>query len=87
MLYNANPQRPHSDRRFQPTIGWDTLNWSSPVPEYGEEVGEAPRIRLNWRAKLVPVTRLPEAARSRRLPDPIREVLRKTIPNRLLWSN
>jgi len=67
LTYNANPQRRGSGGETQPVIGWDTLNWGAPVPEYrpversratGESVAPSgyPRITLNWRAKLAPTT-------------------------------
>ncbi|HEY7314768.1 MAG TPA: hypothetical protein VH643_35800 [Gemmataceae bacterium] len=75
MLYNANPQKRGSgDKNWQPTVGWDTLNWNGPVPEYPGPVPAGdntptpttpqPLIRLNWQSKLVPTTseRLTEAA-------------------------
>ena len=73
MFYNANPQvRGSGDTNWQPTAGWDTLNWDGPAPEYPGPVPSGdppptpntpqPRIRLNWLCKLVPTTRLDEAA-------------------------
>jgi hypothetical protein len=65
MIYNANKQqRPAPYRgpgRPQPEVGWDTLNWTAGAPEYKsirrrEDAGEIPRIKLNWQAKLTPVT-------------------------------
>jgi hypothetical protein len=72
MFYNANPQKRGSgDSNWQPTVGWDTLNWNGPAPEYPGPVPEGddtptpttpqPFIRLNWQCKLVPTTRLIEA--------------------------
>ena len=73
MVYNANPQRDSSPNGFQPQIGWDTLNWENAVREFPglrpnddsypvpDNVAE-PRVRINWQAKLVPVSRLNEPA-------------------------
>lgn len=70
ILYNANEQKRVPGRqqhtKFQPVVGWDTLNWDRPKqavvewPEFTSR-GPAPNIRLNWQSKLVPVSRLPEA--------------------------
>jgi hypothetical protein len=69
IVYNANEQRPDATpARFQPWVGWDTLNWSSPVrdsnalewPSFSASRG-FPKVFLNWQVKLVPVTRLAEA--------------------------
>jgi hypothetical protein len=73
MFYNANPQqRGSGNNDWQPTAGWDTLNWAGPAPEYPGPVPQGdptptpttpqPLIRLNWQAKLVPTTRLTEAS-------------------------
>jgi hypothetical protein len=75
MFYNANAQVPGSgDGDWQPTAGWDTLNWNGPVPEYPGPVPSGdptptpttpqPMIRLNWQCKLVPMTRLTEASQA-----------------------
>jgi hypothetical protein len=71
MLYNANPQpttRPAAQQ--QPVVGHDTLNWDNAVPEAANPGYNAntnvspipsiaePKIRINWRARLVPTTRL-----------------------------
>jgi hypothetical protein len=74
MVYNANPQvRGSGDDNWQPTAGWDTLNWAGPAPEYPGPVPDGdpaptpttpqPLIRLNWQSKLVPTSseRLTEA--------------------------
>jgi hypothetical protein len=73
MVYNANPQRNSTPNGFQPQIGWDTLNWENAVREFPglrpnddsypvpDNVVE-PRVRINWQAKLVPVSRLNEPA-------------------------
>jgi hypothetical protein len=88
MIYNANPQEADRSRAgFQRRVGWDTLNWANDVPEFPgpQSQGEGcsipqgvpePRIRLNWQAKLVPTTRLPEAVLWSR--GPTREILRRT---------
>lgn len=70
LLYNANPQDRPRRAKWQPVVGWDTLAWDGPVPEFefGERYGsdrdirEQPRIKLNWQTKLVPTTRLKDAA-------------------------
>jgi hypothetical protein len=93
MFYNANPQqRGSGDANSQPTAGWDTLNWDTlhidgPVPEYPGPVPSGddtptpttpqPRVLLNWQAKLVPTTRLPEATVFQT--GPIGRVLWRTI--------
>lgn len=92
IVYNANPQDPAADGNalgtFQPTVGWDTLNWTSPTSaarayEFpnGDDSGfditppgvpfvtfrkasEHPQMKLNWQAKLTPVTRYGEARKS-----------------------
>ncbi len=61
MAYNANPQEPGTGgNRFQPRVGWDTLNWDPrcKAVEYPSDSRHPPRpgIKLNWQAKLVPVT-------------------------------
>ena len=65
ITYNANPQKPaQTSGRFQPEIGWDTLNWKTPVRssmafEYPQSIpfsASCPRIEINWQTKLVPVT-------------------------------
>jgi hypothetical protein len=76
LVYNANAQAEDPQPgEFQPEVGWDTLNWASPAAdsnalEYGHDRDDTgcPKIRLNWQAKLVPVTRLREAIESP--PDP-----------------
>lgn len=78
IIYNANEQVPDSaGGYYQPHVGWDTLNWINRVPEYQAKDGHGsstwaggnpdpphirPRMYLNWRTKLVPVSRLSEAA-------------------------
>jgi hypothetical protein len=72
MIYNANPQTGAVDAKTQPVVGWDTLNWSNQVPEYSDDEPQPPdyptdplpepQIKLNWQAKLVPTTRLQDAA-------------------------
>jgi hypothetical protein len=66
LIYNANPQEPgRNSGQFQPEIGWDTLNWKSPVRasmayEYKADTkysSKCPQIEINWQAKLVPVTK------------------------------
>jgi hypothetical protein len=72
MIYNANAQKRGSGNAdWQATVGWDTLNWAGPAPEFpgplppGDNVPTPttpqPLTRLNWQAKLVPTTRLDEA--------------------------
>jgi hypothetical protein len=90
MFYNANPQqRDSGDKNWQPTAGWDTLNWANRVPEYPGPVPSGddcptpttpqPRIQLNWQCKLIPTTRLTEAALFQT--GPIGRVLRRTLPD------
>lgn len=84
MVYNANPRKPDpDDTNYQPVTGWDTLNWDN---EGGDPAAaatvewphfkrtESPRVKLNWQAKLVPVSRLGEA--SLFLLPPFRDVLK-----------
>jgi hypothetical protein len=74
----------------QPEVGWDTLNWGGPVPEQaypddplvknlflnmGQRKVEPP-INLNWQAKLVPTTRLDEAAAAQ-MQGPVGKVLQR----------
>jgi hypothetical protein len=65
LVYNAGSQAPGvGPPVFQREVGWDTLNWDAPVTDasayefpggrYGTP--RCPRIRVNWQAKLVPVT-------------------------------
>lgn len=65
ITYNANPQLSgKSSGRFQPEIGWDTLNWKTPVSssmafEFPQSIPfstRCPRIEINWQTKLIPVT-------------------------------
>lgn len=66
MIYNGNRQsKPRKAGRqpYQTPAGWDTLNWDSDVVEYDEDnkgAGNrgAPKIKLNWQAKLTPSTEL-----------------------------
>jgi hypothetical protein len=85
MVYNANPQHGPSGQGLQPEIGWDTLNWVSPVLEHNSHGGNSsdspaaqPQILLNWQAKLVPVTRLNESAVV--LEGRFRQVVRRLVP-------
>ncbi|MEZ6086502.1 MAG: hypothetical protein R3C05_00395 [Pirellulaceae bacterium] len=70
MVYNANMLRDLNDSE-QPKVTWDTLGWVGRVDEYESTwIGTAllaaigdlfqgfaqPKIRLNWQAKLTPVT-------------------------------
>ncbi len=65
---------------FQAVVGWDTLNWHvvsaadrvSELRDGGAEQTAYPKIRVNWKAKLVPGTdtRLRELTESSGLPDP-----------------
>ena len=79
MIYNANPQRRGNVGPGQPVAGWDTLNWADRVPEYPGQLSHSdqvqPRVRLNWRAKLVPTTRLAEASDG--VAGPAGDVLRR----------
>lgn len=82
MVYNANDQRPGAPGRHQQEVGWDTLNWQSPVGRHnayefphsgsGGERETFPQVRLNWQAKLIPVTFL---GRAKALPAPFPEWL------------
>jgi len=87
MVYNANPHKQGANRPgWQAVAGWDTLNWDSEVPEYPgpNPKGETcpiprvpePRVKLNWRAKLVPTTRLPASVLWQR--GELGEVMRRT---------
>jgi hypothetical protein len=90
LLYNANPQDRPRKAEWQPVVGWDTLAWDNEVPEFefGEEYGsdrrirEQPRMRLNWQVKLVPTTRLSDAAGSQN--DKLNAILGRTIGDRPL---
>jgi hypothetical protein len=90
LMYNANPQERERIPDWQPTVGWDTLNWANDVPEYsfGERYGsdrelrEPPRIKLNWQAKLVPTTRLSAAAEA--LDGPLGQILQRTATDTTL---
>ncbi len=62
MVYSANKQQrpagtPGNGQR-QAEVGWDTLNWVANAIEYktNRDLSSPPRIRLNWHAKLTPVT-------------------------------
>jgi hypothetical protein len=71
MIYNANSQQtPATGGKDQPAVGWDTLAWDHDkqrVKEW-EDPGyfarmfgsflpdKEPKIKLNWQAKLTPVT-------------------------------
>ncbi len=60
MIYNANPQqRPAASGgggAAQPKAGWDTLGWTGNAIEYPGKQSGRPKIKLNWQAKLTPVT-------------------------------
>lgn len=58
MVYNANEKRALK-RSQQPKVTWDTLNWNGPVVEFDKKGGspQTPKIKLNWQAKLTPVTK------------------------------
>jgi hypothetical protein len=83
MVYNANKQDASANPGdFQPEIGWNTLNWRSPINgsnayEFAKGVKDPsafgalknflnndggddnqPAIKLNWQARLTPVSRL-----------------------------
>jgi hypothetical protein len=94
LTYNANPQERGSGGSTQARIGWDTLNWGVPVPEFAADPQQAPdqpsdypQVTLNWQAKLVPVTRgsfvraLPELALRH---AELERGLRRTLPYSLL---
>jgi len=65
---------------FQAVVGWDTLNWHvvsaadrvSELRDGGAEQTAYPKIRVNWKAKLVPGTgtRLRDLTENNGLPDP-----------------
>jgi hypothetical protein len=91
IIWNANLQDPNNTpAKLQPQVGWDTLNWSRPVAdshsyEYPEDPGQwkdrhdwAPMIRVNWQAKLVPVSadRLQDAANN--VSPPVSNVMQRT---------
>jgi hypothetical protein len=63
MLYNGNEEQRPADSRGngqrQPNVGWDTLNWNSNEAiewKTSDDLDNPPRIKLNWQAKLTPVT-------------------------------
>lgn len=94
MIYNANPQIGSRGNDYQPLVGWDTLNWINDVPELppipGVDPGrypdipdihagqDKPKMFVNWQTKLVPETRIREAANY--LPGEIGTVVQKMIP-------
>ena len=95
MFYNANRQvRGSGDKDWQPTAGWDTLNWNGPVPEYPGPVPQGdetptpttpePLIRLDWQCKLVPTTRLAEASVFQT--GSIGKILWRTLPATTPWG-
>jgi hypothetical protein len=84
MFYNANPQEPlQSVQSRQAALGWDTLNWQDRPVECptDERSTEFPTIRLNWQAKLVPVTnnRMLTAQPTAMVQEPFRSVLERTV--------
>jgi hypothetical protein len=101
IFYNANDQDPGADTgspQRQPYIGWDTLNWDdkpeSPASRplevcTGDPDDSMPQIKLNWQAKLVPVSprRLEFAALYGTLDPKLRpfflanEVASRALPN------
>jgi hypothetical protein len=95
ILYNVNSQNPgNGPPTYQPEVGWDTLNWWPPVTSSGayefkegpEETDLCPRILVNWQAKLTPVTRLDEAARSGEVGGPIDAVLQRLGSSAKRWQ-
>ncbi|MBX7103815.1 MAG: hypothetical protein K1X57_07025 [Gemmataceae bacterium] len=87
MIYNANPQNGATRSRWQPVAGWDTLNWENEVPEFqwGKDYGKnenvpQPRVFLNWQVKLVPMTRLKDAAGTQS--SQLNRILGRTIADR-----
>lgn len=60
MIYNSNPQqRPAASGgggASQPQVGWDTLGWTGNAIEFPGKMSGRPQIKLNWQAKLTPVT-------------------------------
>jgi hypothetical protein len=88
LTYNANSQKPgQADSRYQPEIGWDTLNWEAPVKiamayEYPAKVllsTHSPRVRLNWQSKLVPVTAYLDQSPGE-IPGRVSGVLNRILP-------
>jgi hypothetical protein len=86
MIYNASPQKPSPTiGRYQPEVGWDTLNWKAPArssnalehPESGDS--GSPRIELNWQAKLTPATSLLDAA-AVSASAPFGSILKRIVP-------
>lgn len=69
----------------QADVGWDTLNWLEETRPYelvattrkGSVRSEFPRIRVNWQAKLVPVSPHRVEVAKRRLPAPVVKVIGK----------
>ena len=90
LIYNANPQDRPRKPKWQPVVGWDTLGWDTAVPEYefGLEYGsdkkirDQPRIKLNWQTKLVPTTRLADAAGTQ--DAELNRILERTVGDRPL---
>jgi hypothetical protein len=80
MLYNALPNHPEpGDRGLQPRIGWDTLNWSVRVARYpATDTVVLPEVQPGWRARLVPVTLLDDAALD--LPGPFQRPVQRLVP-------
>lgn len=97
IIYNANPQNPHPHhhnlrcKRIMPIrqagVGWDTLNWKPNTRPY-ELVGISipasfPEIKVNWQAKLVPITanRYRQLRHSSETPAPFRGVIDRMVPS------
>ncbi len=94
MIYNANPQIGSRGSDYQALVGWDTLNWINDVPELPQipdvnperytdipdiHAGkDKPKMFVNWQTKLVPETRIREAANY--LDGEIGAVVKKMIP-------
>jgi hypothetical protein len=87
MIYNANPQQRGTVAGTQPTAGWDTLGWITPVPEWSQTDTSGdppipnlaePQQRIAWNSKLVPTTRLAESIFWQQ--GDLGKVLRRTPP-------
>jgi hypothetical protein len=84
--YNANPHH-RGSRARQPVVGWDTLNWGGPVPEYGAGSTGCPVVKPGWSAALVPAAFGPAAVLDPTLPADVRETLRKGPLDPAAWTH
>ncbi len=85
MFYNGDrQQRLGGSQDGEEAGGWDTLNWQDRPVEFptSSRSTEFPKIKLNWQAKLVPVTnnRMLQAYPSASLQVKYRNVLERTVP-------